>query len=337
MSGEVLSGRRIAVTGARTFLGTELLRLLDGDSRYHTIVALDISKPEEIDSDLIRFESLDLTVPTVGRQLTALLSDYRIDTVVHGAFLTFPTHARSWGHEVEDVGTMHVLDACAASKPERLVQLSTTLVYGARPGNPNFLSESTPLAANRAGFISDKVRADQQVGRFAANHPDIAVAQLRFAPILGPTIDGLFPRFFQSPVAPLMMGYDPLMQFVHEHDALIALKRTVDRDPAPRGAFNVVGRGVLPYSTVLALLGRVPVPIPYRLARTLARAAWSTQLGKTPPALFDFLRYMCVADGGRAERELGFRAQYNQKQILIDFLGLTGEDGTVDLAHAGVS
>jgi UDP-glucose 4-epimerase len=325
----------VAVTGARTFLGREVLRRLDADPRYHAVLALDVEDPG-IAGDTIRFEHVDLTVPTVGAQLLSILRDHRIDTVVHGAYLTFPTHAHAWAHELEDVGTMHVLDACAAARPARLIQLSTTLVYGANPDNPNFISEDRRLVSRGAGFIGDKVRADLQTGRFAEDNRDVATAQLRFAPLLGPTVDGLFTRFFRPPAAPVMMGFDPLMQFVHEHDAVVALKACIDREPPVRGPVNVVGRGVLPYTTVLALMGKLRLPVPHLVARSVARAAWSTQLGKTPPVLLDFLRYQCVADGRRAQQTLGFRAEYDQRQIALDFLGVTGEDGIVDLAQAGV-
>ena len=47
----------------------------------------------------------------------------QVDTVVHGAFLSHPTHATEWAHEFEDVGTMHVMNACAAANPARVVML----------------------------------------------------------------------------------------------------------------------------------------------------------------------------------------------------------------------
>jgi hypothetical protein len=84
-------------------------------------------------------------------------------------------------------------------------------------------------------------------------------------------------------------------------------------------------------------MGKVRWPIPHWMARSLARAMWTTQLARTPPVLLDFLRYQCVADGSRAKAAIGFRAEYDQKQIALDFLGITGEDGAVDLAQAGVS
>jgi UDP-glucose 4-epimerase len=140
-----------------------------------------------------------------------------------------------------------------------------------------------------------------------------------------------FTRFFSRPVAPRLMGVDPLLQFVHERDAVAALKRALDA--AAEGAFNIVGDGVLPYSTVLAMMGRVPLPMPHFVARRLHRALWATQLGATPPTFLDFLRYLCVADGGRARRELGFKPRYDMRRTILDFLGVRGEDMDLDVAQ----
>src|SRR5690606_22002619 len=301
--------------------------------RIHRVLALDVRRPDVPDLIKTEYHPIDLTTPAVGAQLAALLRrPSRIDTVVHGAFLSFPTHAASWAHELEDVGTMHVLDACAQASPRRLVLVSTTLVYGPSPNNPNWLSEDAPLSGlSGSRYVGDKVRAELQVERFAREHPETAVAVLRFAPILGPSIHNSITRFFSRPIAPRLMGHDPLMQFVHESDAVTALKRAVDRDVT--GAFNIVGRGVLPYSTVLAMMGRVPVPMPHFVARRLYRALWATQVSISPPPFLDFLRYLCVADGARAERDLGFRPRWDIGRTIHDFAGLTVGDEP-DIARA---
>ena len=325
-------GRIVAVTGACTYLGVELLRRLQEDPRYARVLALDVRQPP-VRGDKIEFIQIDLTQPTVDGELATLLERHKIDTFVHGAFLSHPTHAAEWAHELEDVGTMHVLNACAGVEPRRFVMISTTLVYGAHPKNPNFLTEEAELRGHRdSRFVNDKVRAERQLQRFAKEHPNVEVCVLRFAPILGPTVSNMYTRFFSRVVAPVMMGHDPLMQFVHEQDAAFALKTAVDGNA--RGAFNIVGKGVLPYTTVLALLGRVPVVMPQLIARQVSKVLWATQLVGSPPSFLDFLLYLCVADGAKAKRELGFSARLSIKRTILDFLGVAPEDGATDVARA---
>jgi UDP-glucose 4-epimerase len=332
MSSTSKPGRIVAVTGACTFLGSELLRRLEEDPRYSRVLALDV-RPPPVHGSKIEFIKLDLTQPTVDADLATLLQNNHVDTFVHGAFLSHPTHASEWAHELEDVGTMHVLNACAGIEPRRFVMISTTLVYGAHAKNPNFLTEDAELRGHRdSRFVNDKVRAEKQVQRFAQEHPSVEVCILRFAPILGPTVSNMYTRFFSRPVAPVMMGHDPLMQFVHEQDAAFALVKAVDSRAT--GAFNIVGKGVLPYTTVLALLGRVPVPMPQLVARQLSKLLWATQLVGSPPSFLDFLLYLCVADGSRAKADLGFSPRLSIKRTILDFLGVMPEDGATDIARA---
>ncbi len=334
-------GKVVAITGACTFLGTELLRRLDEDDRYAKVIALDVRPPALAPGSAaatptgrkIEFIKIDLTQPTVDDELAAILARHQVDTFVHGAFLSHPTHQAEWAHELEDVGTMHVLNACAGVALRRLVMISTTLVYGAHAKNPNFLVEDAELRGHRdSRFVNDKVRAEKQLQRFAKEHPGVETAVLRFAPILGPTVSNMYTRFFSRPVAPVMMGHDPLMQFVHEQDAAFALYRAVESHAT--GAFNIIGKGVLPYTTVLALLGRVPVPMPQFVARQLTKLLWTTQLVGSPPSFLDFLLYVCVADGDRARTELGFAPRLSIKRTILDVLGMAPEDGATDVTRA---
>src|SRR5207249_1837844 len=113
-------------------------------------------------------------------------------------------------------------------------------------------------------------------------------------------------------------GYDPLLQFVHEQDVVDAFVYATLADHP--GAFNIVADGVLPYSTVLALMGKLPLPMPTFLAYPVSQALWMTQIFDSPPNFLDFLRYLCVADGAKAKREMGFAPRYDIKATILDFL-----------------
>lgn len=317
--------RVVAVIGARSFLGSEILNQLCDDPNILKLIAIDLNQPT-LKSDKLVFHALDLSAASAGIELAEILRRERPDTVVHGAFLSAPSHDSAWAHELEDVGTMHVLDACAKTPPERLLLLSTTMVYGAKASNPNYLKENAKLGGvTGSRYVNDKIRAEEQVQRFARNHPKIRVCSLRFAPILGPTITNMYTRVLSRPLTPTIAGYDPLMQILHEADAvraaLLALKQSA------QGAFNIVGKDVLPYSTLLALLGRVPVPMPTPIARLVAKAMWLTKLSPVPDSMLPQLQYLCVADGSKAAAKLGFYPKYDIRQTLAEFLGMTQDPG----------
>jgi UDP-glucose 4-epimerase len=83
--------------------------------------------------------------------------------------------------------------------------------------------------------------------------------------------------------------------------------------------FNVTPEGVLPLGTAIRLAGRAPFPIPRSLASPLVGALWIAQIAEAPPSFFDYLQYVCVADGSLASRVLGFQPLYTSREAIIDF------------------
>jgi UDP-glucose 4-epimerase len=311
--------RTVALTGADGFLGRNLIGLLEDDERVGRIVALDVEQPPTAGRKT-RFYKVDLTEPTVDSRMAEILAAEGVDTFLHLAFLASPTYASAWAHELESVGTMHVLNACRERPVHKFVLWSQTLLYGAHPSNPNFLTESHPLRGTRESrFLTDKIEAEAVVQRFARQIPQTVVTVLRMAPILGPTVRNYASRYLGRRLVPTLMGYDPLMQFLHEVDALSALKLAVLRD-AP-GVFNIVGDGVLPLSKVIELAGRTALPIPAPLARPTASVLWAAQLLEAPASWVDYLRWLCVADGERAQGALRYRPAFTTREAVLDYAG----------------
>jgi UDP-glucose 4-epimerase len=127
-----------------------------------------------------------------------------------------------------------------------------------------------------------------------------------------------FTRYLARKIVPTMMGFDPLVQFLHEIDAIAALHMALLRDVS--GTFNIVGEGVLPLSTVIKLAGRMALPVPHPIARTIAAAGWAAQLVEAPPSFLKYLRFLCVADGQLARDALGYLPVHTSREALLDFV-----------------
>ena len=230
------------------------------------------TQPPRTAGQKTRFYELDLTEPAAEERMAETLGAEGVDTLVHLAFLASPTHAAAFSHELESVGTMHVLNACRRTKVQKLVMWSQTLLYGAHPTNPNFLSEKHPLRARRTEpFLLDKIEAENEVLRFGKPGQGRTVTILRTAPMVGPTVDNFLTRYLSHRAVPTVLGFDPLMQFLHEVDAIAAFRLAVVRD-AP-GVFNITPDGVLPLGMAIKLAGRAALPcrVPSR-ARSSARS-----------------------------------------------------------------
>jgi UDP-glucose 4-epimerase len=310
--------RVIAVTGAASFLGSSLIGSLEDDERIARIVALDVAPPP-IAGRKTRSYDVDLTQPAAEARVAEILGAERVDTLAHLAFLASPTHATAWAHELESVGTMHVTVAAQHAQVRKLVQWSHTWLYGAHPSNPNFLTEKHPLRAPLTEpYFADKIEAEEQARRLTERSPGAIVTILRAAPILGPNVRNAFTRYLAHRFVPTAMGFDPLVQFLHEVDAIAALHLAVLRDA--KGTFNIVGDGVLPLSTVIKLAGRVAIPIPHPFAEAVGAAGWAVQLVEAPASFLKYLRFLCVADGQKAREVMGFRPTYTSREAVLDFV-----------------
>src|SRR5690606_14309735 len=147
-------------------------------------------------------------------------------------------------HELETIGTLHLLPACAAAKVSRLGLASSTMLYGPYPDNPQYLSESPPLRGHPAAHcVRHPGAARALVADWSRKRPDADVTVLRCAWIMGPTYWDRVVRHFSGALVTPVLGYDPLLQFVHENDCLDAFEQAVLE--RRRGVYNVVAPGAL--------------------------------------------------------------------------------------------
>lgn len=305
---------RVAVTGATGDLGALLLPLLETDPRVERVLALDVARPEQVGGKM-EFRRVDLARHEADRLLAQLLTEERIDALFHLAFLNSPIQNAAMAHELEVIGTLHVLTAVAAAKVKRVIIPSITAVYGARANNPAFLEEDAHLHGMAdSRFINDKVEVERQVRNFRPRHPDTSVLVLRFAPVLGPSVNNPVTRFLRARLVPTLLGFDPLWQAVHEQDAAAALHLALHSDA--QGELNVVGRGVVSLSGMIRLAGGLVLPLPHPVARGAIRALNALGVLGVPIKLLEFMQYSWVADGRRAEAALGYVPRYDAREAV---------------------
>ena len=301
------------MTGASSFRGELVLKRLAELPQVKEIHIFDIKAPL-IHAPKIIFHRIDLTRDGADHLVARLLIKNNIKCLVHGALFSGPGRNPSMRREVETIGTFHVLNALAEAKIERCVVLGDTFVYGAHSQNPNFITESHSLRSSGPDFVRARVDAEIQLKEFAKDYTNCEVCVLRFAPILGPNSTNVRARYFLVGIIPKVLGYDPLLQFIHEDDAAIAAHLAIFSNA--RGAFNIVGKGVLPLSTGIHLSGRFPVPVATPICKTVFSLGFMLRIWDLPSAMVPFFQYLCVADGSRAEKILNFKPRYSSRQAL---------------------
>jgi UDP-glucose 4-epimerase len=140
------------------------------------------------------------------------------------------------------------------------------------------------------------------------------VTMLRFANVLGPSVRTSHIELFSLPAVPMILGFDPRYQFVHEDDVVHALEHAV-RHGVP-GVFNVAGDGVLALTEVAGLLGKPYAPILPPWGTGLAAAALRRVGVRIPPEALAQLRFGRGVDNRRF-KATGFHYQHTTRETVL--------------------
>ena len=115
-----------------------------------------------------------------------------------------------------------------------------------------------------------------------------------------------------------MMGFDPLVQFLHEADAIAAFTWPSDATPPARSTSSAKGccRSRWRSSWQVGSPAR-----PASVAELVAAARLGLAALGGAAVLLRYLRFLCVADGRKARDVLGFRPAHTSREAVLDFAG----------------
>jgi UDP-glucose 4-epimerase len=310
--------RRVLVTGVARWWGALLVQRLVEEPGVEEVVGIDTDDPHHDlgDADFLK---LDIRHSLVGKLVRAV----GIDTVVHTQISVdfFDQDARR-AHETNVIGSLNLLAGLAGddSPVRRVVLKSSAHVYGARHNLPGHLREDRRLAANSShSFVRDVVEAENNLRDFALRGTEVETVSLRFANSLYPDEPAPLARYFDLPVVPTVLGFDPVFQLVHYEDCVEALLRATLG--GGRGAFNIAGGNALPLTALLDGAGKVHAPLlPPAGAAMVSAALARLGIVALSPQLIDLLRWGRTLDTSRAERDLGFRPARDTMAALDEFV-----------------
>lgn len=299
--------RVIVVTGVASYWGNRVAaRLLEQDDIH--IIGIDDETPQD-NVDGLDFIQADLRNPL----LIELLQEEQVDTVIHLKFRETLTPSES-SFEQNVMGSAKLLGACGEAGVARVILKSSTMVYGARPDNPMFMREDHPLnGTKKYGYLRDWIEIEKYADSFHEQNPDTVLTVLRFGNIVGPKADTPMTRFLREEEAITLLGFDPMLQVIHEDDVVSALVHAANGDYP--GVFNVAPEKGMPLWKTLGLATKLPIPILHPFAY------WSVSLGgpRLAPMPLDYVRFPCMGDMTRMRDVLQFTPQYTPEETVREF------------------
>lgn len=326
---------RAMVTGATGFLGGHLVRSLAEKGFEITALARPTSKISSQLQDQAQLVEGDLRS---AESLNAAWMD--ADIVFHCAALT--TNRASWQdlYETNVRGTQRVLEMAAKGGAQRVVHISTVVVYGLQPPQDSAaFTETSPYVQHpdRWGYyVRSKAAADELALSFCQEQGlPVTVTRLGFLYGPGGALVGQQRLGQIGPVWLLVGNGRNVRPFTYVENAVDCILLAASSDVAIGQAYNVVDEPPISGRDGLAerakLTGDSPVllPIPAPLlnaAAALVELPSNLRGADTPPRLTRHLvRTACRNiryDSSKARQQLGWQQRFSWEEGLRRALGL---------------
>ena len=296
----------VLLTGISGVLGQLAARHLH---RHWNVVGVD-RRPMHARAKDVQHLRLDIR----RKALENVFRKHRPQAVIHLGMMHNLRQSVKEHHTFNVVGTTRLLEHCQKYNVGKVVVLSSANVYGPARDTNGFLTEDHPLLAAQAfPDMRDLVSVDMVAQGFMWRHPEIESVILRPVHILG-RVHNAPSNYLRLPSVPTLLGFDPMVQVIHEQDVVVAL--TMALKAGVRGIFNLVGPGQLPLSMAIEEVGARPAPLPEILARPFLDRLWQLRLTSFPAPELDHIKYACLVDGRRAATQLGFTAARSLRETL---------------------
>jgi UDP-glucose 4-epimerase len=322
------TGRRILVTGAAGYLGSELVKSLARQREDPGIGLVVASDVREIAQDALPAGIVFVRHDVRSPGLAAVLQHHRIDTVVHLAAIVTPgaRSNRALEYAVDVDGTRNVLDACIAAGVRQLVVTSSGAAYGYHADNPAWLTEDDPIRGNDTFAYSHHKRlVEEMLATARGAQPQLRQVVFRVGTILGATTRNQITALFDKPRLIALRGSRSPFVFIWDQDVVGAIEHAIRTDAA--GIYNVAGDGALSIQEIAARLGKPCLTLPPSALRLALALLHPLRLSRYGPEQVDFLRYRPVLDNRRLKEQLGYRPRMTSAEV-FDFYCRAHQLGT---------
>jgi UDP-glucose 4-epimerase len=299
---------RVMITGVSSPIAQRLARELVG--RGHAILGVD--RRAWVDAPAgVEMHAVDIR----KRAAEDLFRKWHPQAVVHMATVTHLVAASEERYRINLGGTRAVFEHASAYGVEHVVFVGRHTYYGAGADHGLYHHEDDPpMAVSTFPELADLVAADLYACQSLWRFPQLTTTVLRFAYSLGPTGHGTLASFLKGRYVPMVAGFDPLFQFMHEDDVVGALCASLE--PRLRGVFNVAGPPPLPLSVLVREAGRRAIPLPEGAFQFMRGRLG---LPRLPPGAVQHVKFPVVIDDGPFRKATGWSPSRDELDCISAF------------------
>lgn len=249
------------------------------------------------------------------REVIDILHKHQFTTMIHLGRVTGTQKASENRKFRENVsGLQNLLNHGLENGIQNYIIVSTHLVYGALKTNHLYLTEEEPLqAALKHSKIASSIEFDHTATKFLWQHRNVKTTVLRPTFIAGPTVRNGLMAALKSKYCPKVMGYDPLIQVIHENDLVHAILLALKKKK--RGVYNVAGEGVISFEKAIIESGSKPFPVPYPIL-TASERFTDNMPWKAPAHLADYFRFPVVISDSKFRKDFTYEPEYTTLETL---------------------
>jgi UDP-glucose 4-epimerase len=298
----------ILITGAAGGLASILVDMLYDDYRLVGVDPRAMPRGRNFPGE---FHQIDYT----HRKMAEVFRKNKFETLLHLGRIQRTIGVKSgYRYKINVLGTRNLLELAKKHGLKNLIVFSSFHVYGADQVNPIHIKEEAPLRASQTfPELVDSIEMDHAAVTFLWRYQDVRTVVLRPVNVLGPRINNTVSQLLRSNFCPRLLGFDPLMQFIHERDIAKALRSCLKSDKA--GVYNIAGEGSVPWSKAIELAGATAAPVPtfviYPFLGSLSRLGISI-----PKYWVDYFRYPVVVSDARFRKDFGYEPDFTTVQAL---------------------
>jgi UDP-glucose 4-epimerase len=299
--------RTVLITGAGGALAQRVIAQL---ASSYQVIAVDFRRKVETDAGIPSYK-----VELEKRGFEDVFRNHKIDAVIHIGRIFAHESDRLRRYNSNVLGSKRLLELCRKYYVRQVLIHSTYFVYGASPYNPALLDEDAPLKASEVTQdLVDSVEVESLANIYLWKHPELNITILRPCNVLGPGVKNSMSLLFSRKLAPVLVGFSPMMQFLHVDDMADALCVAFEHNKP--GIYNVAPEDWVAYQKAVEECGcrKLPIPsIPPALPRAISRALnWNAFF---PTYLCNYFKYPVILDGQLFRDTFGWTPKRNLNDI----------------------